>query len=82
MEKIIQSLDRADAHPYGLRPFKRDNYINKFRVLTKSILQDKEINRFLNVVKNLKKLKKGDLYKLNLEIKRNKIKRNKRKGIF
>ena len=81
-KKIIQSLDRADAHPYGLRPFKRDNYINKFRVLTKSILQDKEINRFLNVVKNLKKLKKGDLYKLNLEIKRNKIKRNKRKGIF
>ena len=81
-KKIIQSLDRADAHPYGLRPFKRDNYINKFRVLTKSILQDKEINRFLNVVKNLKKLKKGDLYKLNLEIIRNKIKRNKRKGIF
>ena len=81
-KKIIQSLDRADAHPYGLRPFKRDNYINKFRVLTKSILQDKEINRFLNVVKNLKKLKKGDLCKLNLEIKRNKIKRNKRKGIF
>ena len=81
-KKIIQSLDRADAHPYGLRPFKRDNYINKFRVLTKSILQDKEINRFLNIVKNLKKLKKGDLYKLNLEIKRNKIKRNKRKGIF
>ncbi len=81
-KKIIQSLDRADAHPYGLRPFKRDNYINKFRVLTKSILQDKEINRFLNVVKNLKKLKKGDLYKLNFEIKRNKIKRNKRKGIF
>ena len=39
-KKIIQSLDRADAHPYGLRPFKRDNYINKFRVLTKSILQD------------------------------------------
>ncbi len=81
-KKIIQSLDRADAHPYGLRPFKRDNYINKFRVLTKNILQDKEINRFLNVFKNLKKLKKGDLYKLNLEIKRNKIKRNKRKGIF
>ena len=81
-KKIIQSLDRADAHPYGLRPFKRDNYINKFRVLTKSILQEKEINRFLNVVKNLKKLKKGDLYKLNLEIIRNKIKRNKRKGIF
>ena len=81
-KKIIQSLDRADAHPYGLRPFKRDNYINKFRVLTKSILQDKEINRFLNIVKNLKKLKKGDLYKLNLENKRNKIKTNKKKAIF
>ena len=29
-KKIIEQLDRADAHPYGARPFKRQNYINKF----------------------------------------------------
>ena len=28
-KKIIEQLDRADAHPYGARPFKRKNYIQK-----------------------------------------------------
>ena len=37
-KKIIEELDRADAHPYGARPFKRKNYINKFLTLTEIIL--------------------------------------------
>ena len=32
-KKIIEQLDRADAHPYGARPFKRQNYIQKFLTL-------------------------------------------------
>ena len=35
-KKVTEELDRADAHPYGSRPFKRDNYINKFLTLTKN----------------------------------------------
>ena len=81
-KKIIEQLDRADAHPYGLRPFKRENYIKKFLTLTNGIINKKESSRFLKVVQNLKKLKSGELNKLNIEVKKNKIKKNIKKGIF
>ncbi len=81
-KKIIEQLDRADAHPYGARPFKRENYINKFLTLTADILEKKESDRFLKNVQNLKNLKLGQLDKLNIEVKRSKIKRNFKKGIF
>ncbi len=81
-KKIIESLDKADAHPFGSRPFKRDNYINKFLILTKGHISKKESNRFLNDVQKLKKLKSGQLYKLNIEVKKSNLKRNKKKGIF
>jgi len=81
-KKIIDQIDRADAHPYGARPFKRENYINKFLTLTENILDKKESDRFLKVVQNLKNLKNGELWKLNIEIKKNKLKRNLKKGIF
>ena len=81
-KKIIEELDRADAHPYGARPFKRDNYIKKFLTLTDGILDKKESDRFLRNVQNLKNLKAGQLDKLNIEIKKSKLKRNLKKGIF
>ena len=81
-KKITEQLDRADAHPYGVRPFKRQNYINKFLTLTDGILDKKESNRFLKTVQNLKNLKAGQLDKLNIEIKKSKLKRNLKKGIF
>jgi len=81
-KKIIESLKRADAHPYGLRPFKREDYINKFKTLTESIISKNEINRFLNDVQNLKKLKSKELYKLNIEISSKKLRKNLKKGIF
>ena len=81
-KKITEELDRADAHPYGARPFKRENYINKFLTLTNKILSKKESNRFLKSVQNLKKLKKGNLDKLNIEVSKKYIKNNNKKGIF
>jgi 2-methylcitrate dehydratase len=81
-KKITEQLDRADAHPYGARPFKRQNYINKFLTLTDGILDKKESSRFLKTVQNLKNLKAGQLDKLNIEIKKSKLKRNLKKGIF
>ena len=81
-KKIIEHLDRADAHPYGSRPFKRQNYIQKFLTLTNNILDKKESSRFLKTVQNLKNLKSGQLYKLNVKVKKDKIKRNFKKGIF
>ena len=32
--KIVESLERANAHPYGANPFKRADYIEKFLTLT------------------------------------------------
>jgi len=81
-KKIIEKLDKADAHPYGSRPFVRNNYIKKFLTLTKNIISKKEIDRFLKNVQNLKKLKSGQLNKLNIEIKKSNLKKNTRKGIF
>jgi len=81
-KKIIEQLDKADAHPYGLRPFVRKNYINKFLTLTKNILSKKESDRFLKTVQNLTKLKPGQLNKLNIEIKSSNLKKNNKKGIF
>ena len=81
-KKITQQLDRADAHPYGARPFKRENYIKKFLTLTKDIINKKESDRFLKIVQNLRKLKSGQLDKLNIIVKKSKLKRNLKKGIF
>ncbi len=81
-KKITEQLERADAHPYGLRPFKRENYIKKFRILTHKIITKKESERFLKSVQNLKKIKKGQLQKLNIEVSNKKLKRNNRKSIF
>ena len=81
-KKIIEELDKADAHPYGARPFERKNYIKKFITLTKDIISKKESERFLKTVQNLRKLKSGQLNRLNIEVNKSKLKRNLRKAIF
>ena len=81
-KKISEQQNIADAHPYGSRPFKRKDYINKFLTLTENILTKEESDRFLRIAQNLKKLKSGQLDKLNIEVKKSKLKRNLKKGIF
>jgi 2-methylcitrate dehydratase len=67
--KIKSKLGVADAHPNGNRPFKRENYINKFKTLTSNLIDQKESERFLNNVQSLRELGKSDLHKLNIEVK-------------
>ena len=81
-KKFTEELERADAHPYGSRPFKRENYINKFKILTDKIISKNESNKFLKNVQNLKNLKKGQLNKLNIEASKKYLKINNKKGIF
>ena len=81
-KKISEQQDIADAHPYGSRPFKRKNYINKFLTLTDGIIDKKESARFLKSVQNLKNLKAGQLDKLNIVVRKSKLKKNLKKGIF
>ncbi len=81
-KKISEYLERADAHPYGSRPFKRNDYIEKFKTLTNNIISHKESMRFINIVQNLKKLKKGQLTKLNIAVDKKYLKKNNKLGIF
>ena len=61
---------------------KREKYINKYLTLTENIISKNESNRFLKTVQNLRKLKSGQLNKLNIEIKKSILKRNFKRAIF
>ena len=60
-ETIVDEIAVADAHPLGARPFARENYIGKFRSLAAGVLDDSEIERFLDVAQRLPKLTAAEL---------------------
>lgn len=80
--KIEDEMSMANAHPLGARPFKRENYIQKFKTLTDGIISSQECNRFLETVQNLPKLSAKELFGLNVMVAS--LERNKRdeRGIF
>ena len=80
--KIEDEISVADAHPAGNRPFERENYIEKFQTLTNGIISPKESNRFIKVVQDLRKLKSGELHKLNVEVKAKLLRTRSNKVIF
>ncbi len=63
---ITDEIAVADAHPLGARPFAREQYIGKLRALARGIVEDAEIDRFLDVVQRLPHLAPGELDQLNL----------------
>ena len=67
--KIEEKIDVADAHPNGKNPFKRKDYIKKFKTLTSGIIEIDESERFLKDVQNLVNLNKTELSKLNIQLK-------------
>ena len=79
---ISEEINVADAHPAGRRPFKREQYIDKFRTLTDGIISEKESRRFLKVVQNLKNLKRNNLVGLNIEVLKKSIKKINKNTIF
>ncbi len=81
--KIVEEISVADAHPNGRNPFKRKDYIKKFKTLTNGIIESSESERFLNDVQNLRNLNKSELSKLNIQLKED-MHQNKisNKGIF
>ena len=82
-KSISDEISVADAHPAGSRPFKRKQYIEKFKTLTEGIISKRESERFLKIVQNLRNLQSKDLNKLNIEVKKHLKKRKKnRKSIF
>jgi 2-methylcitrate dehydratase len=65
---IEDELAIANAHPLGLSPFGRDDYIRKFETLTAGIITRRESNRFLEAVQDLPRLGAGDLTLLNVAL--------------
>jgi 2-methylcitrate dehydratase len=63
---ITDEIAVADAHPLGARPFAREQYIGKLRTLAAGVVEDAEVDRFLDVVQRLPGLAPGELDQLNL----------------
>jgi len=77
---ISEQINVADAHPSGKRPFKRKQYIQKFKNLTEGIISDKESDRFLKIAQNLKSLKSKDIMGLNIELSPSILKKIRKKS--
>ncbi len=56
----------ADAHPLGARPFAREDYVRKFRLLAEPVLQPDEIERFLELVQRLPELTPAEVMQLSI----------------
>ncbi|WP_159999700.1 MmgE/PrpD family protein [Roseomonas sp. 18066] len=78
---LVDEMAVANAHPLGAKPFGRDDYIRKFRILTDGILAPKESARFLEVVQDLAKLEEGALHHLNIALPKGTLAEGKA-GIF
>src|SRR4051812_27698257 len=81
---IADEMAVANAHPLGARPFKRANYIEKFRTLVAKNSSEREAARFLSVVQQLPELRAEQLAELNVAVDAAELKCNVRdaRGIF
>lgn len=63
---VVDEIAVADAHPLGARPFSRENYIAKFRLLAEPVLEAAEIERFLELVQRLPELTAAEVGELSI----------------
>jgi 2-methylcitrate dehydratase len=66
--RLVDELAVANAHPLGAKPFGRQDYINKFKMLTDGIITTRESNRFLQAAQDLPRLGPGELSALNIAL--------------
>jgi 2-methylcitrate dehydratase len=79
--RITDEIRVANAHPFGAKPFSREDYERKFQSLTDGILSPQESRRFLDAVQDLPALRAGDLRSLNLAVTQEMLIRGKA-GLF
>ncbi|WP_243229490.1 MmgE/PrpD family protein [Microbacterium sp. CIAB417] len=63
---LVDEIAVADAHPLGARPFAREHYIAKFRLLAEPVLDEAEIERFLALVQRLPELTAAEVGELSI----------------
>ncbi|MHB1251906.1 MAG: MmgE/PrpD family protein [Acidimicrobiales bacterium] len=64
--RIVEEISVPDAHPLGARPFERAQYVEKFRRLAAGVIEESEIERFLEHVTRLEQLTPVELGALNV----------------
>ena len=64
--RVVEEIAVADAHPLGARPFAREQYVAKFRMLAEGVLDDAETERFLDVAQRLPELTATELGELTV----------------
>ncbi|GAB3539720.1 MmgE/PrpD family protein [Arthrobacter tecti] len=79
---VTDEIAVADAHPLGARPFAREQYIAKLRTLAAGVVDDSEVERFLDVVQRLPHLAPGELDQLNLTAAAGVLTAEAPKGLF
>ncbi|SEM75870.1 2-methylcitrate dehydratase [Methylobacterium sp. UNC300MFChir4.1] len=72
----------ADAHPLGVRPFARAQYIGKFRDLAESVIATAEQDRFLNLVSRLPELTAAELRQLSFSADPARLGEPAKRGLF
>ena len=65
---VADEMAVANAHTLGATPWARPAYINKFKTLTAGILENAEIERFLDVVQRLPTLSAQELPSLTVKL--------------
>ncbi len=78
---IEDELAVANAHTLGATPWKRPDYVRKFRTLTDGVLEPAEIERFLGTVDRLPQLTPDELFGLNIALPAGKLAQG-RPGLF
>ncbi|MFT4281516.1 MmgE/PrpD family protein [Microbacterium sp.] len=63
---LVDEIAVADAHPLGARPFVREDYVRKFRLLAEPVLAPEEIDRFLALAERLPHLPAEEVRQLNI----------------
>jgi 2-methylcitrate dehydratase len=66
--RIEDEITVANAHPLGAAPFRRDDYLHKFKLLTDHVVSQQESERFLQSTTKTTDLLPGELYKLNVAL--------------
>ena len=66
--RITGEKRKANAHPDGDKPFKRENYIQKFMELSHATpIEEKEKTRFLSLVQRLPELSSEEVKQINVQ---------------
>ncbi|PPI15813.1 2-methylcitrate dehydratase [Rathayibacter sp. AY1D2] len=63
---IVDEIAVADAHPLGAHPFSREQYVSKFCTLAADVLEESEIERFLDLAQRLPELTPEEVGRLSV----------------